>query len=150
MRVETPEALHHDVRPVLTARIAEADLARLFPIQFSDLDSLAAPEPSRAALVRLERGSLVVVEYGTITSRLTVSVPDNADMVQTLVDLLDEIEIPDAAIDWVTEEVAPPSEAFAIEDPAMLAFELRRTIEKKRRRELGEDSQTKLNPSKSR
>jgi hypothetical protein len=150
MRVAPPEALHDDIRPALTAHLTAADVGQLFPVHFSELDSLAAPEPSRAALLRLESGNLVVVEYGTVTSRLTVSVPDHADMMETLVDLLREAPIPDNAIDWIADEIEAPSNAFAIEDPAMLAFELRRTIEKKRRREAGEDTQTKLDPSKPR
>jgi hypothetical protein len=150
MRVASIDALHDDVRPVLIAHVAEADLERLFPVQFSDLDPLAAAEPSRAALVRLDSGSLVVVEYGTVTSRLTVSVPQHADMAEMLVDLWREAPLPEGSIDWVADEVETPSEAFAAEDPAMLAFELRRTIEKKRKRQAGGDTQTKLGSTKPR
>lgn len=148
MRNAPAEALRDDVRPALTAHISEADLDRLFPVQFVELDSLAAPEPSCGALLRLDTGSLVLVEYGKLTSTLTVSVPKRADVGDTLVDLLMEVPINPQAIEWMADEWEAPSEAFATDDAEVLAGELRRTFQKKRKSEAGKDTQTRLEPRK--
>ncbi|HVR40982.1 MAG TPA: hypothetical protein VMU84_17955 [Thermoanaerobaculia bacterium] len=89
----------------MTAHLSEGDLERLFPVDFKDLDSLAAAEPSRAALLRLDAGSLVVVEYGTVTSTLTISVPRDADVGETLVELLEEVPFTPSSIEWLAKEV---------------------------------------------
>jgi hypothetical protein len=89
-----------DARPALTARLSPSDIRRLFPVELIDVDPLAAAEPSRAALIRLETGRLVVIEYGTMTSTLTVSVPRDEDLSETLAELLAEAPIASPAIEW--------------------------------------------------
>ena len=103
MRAASPETLCTDVRPALTAHVSESDLLRLFPVQFHELDVLAAAEPSKAVLLRLNSGRLVVIEYGTVTSTMTVSVPLDADTRQTLVDLLGEAPLDN--IEWMSIDV---------------------------------------------
>ena len=105
MRSAPPEALSVDVRPALTAHLAESEVRRLFPVQFLEIDPLAAPEPSRAALIRLDSGGLVVIEYGESTSTLTVSVPIGVNLSETLGELLREAPIAQQAIDWLAEEI---------------------------------------------
>lgn len=130
MHTAPAEALAADVRPALIARIAPAELERLFPIQFIDLDPLAAAEPSRGALLRLASGRMVVVEYGTVTSRLTVSVPTYANIAETLIDLVSEAPIDMDAIEWITEHIEAPANATT-EGLELQALALRRTIQKK-------------------
>ena len=48
MHTAPPDALLIDVRPALTAHVSESDFLRLFPVQFDDVDVLAAAEPSKA------------------------------------------------------------------------------------------------------
>lgn len=104
MRTAPPEALLTDVRPVMTAHISPLELERFFPVDFVDVDPLAAAEPSRAALLRLETGGLVVVEYGLVTCTLTVSVPRDRDFDETLAELFLEVPIPSSAIEWLAAE----------------------------------------------
>jgi hypothetical protein len=141
------EALVADVRPSLIARISPDELKRLFPVPFVDLDPLAAPEPSRGALLRLQSGRMVVIEYGLVTSRLTVSVPASANIAETLIELLNEARIDMDTVEWITDDIeAPPN--VAAESTDHYALDLRRTLEKKRRSNPGEDSQTKLETHK--
>lgn len=106
MRIAPPESLNSDVRPVLTAHVSQFDLMRLFPVQFAEVDALAAAEPCKAALLRLDSGRLVVIEYGTVTSTVTVSVPLDADSNDTLIDLLVEAPL-GSSIEWLSDEVLP-------------------------------------------
>lgn len=148
MHTAPADALVVDVRPSLIARIPSAELERLFPVQFVDLDPLAAAEPSRGALLRLQSGRMVVIEYGLVTSRLTVSVPTSANIAETLIDLLNEARIDMDRVEWITDdiEVLPNVGAESAED--VYALDLRRTLQKKRRSNIGEDSQTKLETHK--
>jgi hypothetical protein len=111
MHTAPPDALLIDVRPALTAHVSESDFLRLFPVQFDEVDALAAAEPSKAALLRLDSGRLVVVEYGSITSTVTVSVPFDADARETLVDLLLEAPLDGSTIEWLSDDVG----IFALE-----------------------------------
>lgn len=106
MRAAPPEALTVDVRPVMMFRMSDSDVSRLFPVQFQDVDPFAAPEPTRAALVRLNSGRLALVEFGKVTSSVTISVPQGASVGETLADLRREAPIAEDAITWVAEEAA--------------------------------------------
>jgi hypothetical protein len=105
MRTAPPEALACDVRPALTAHLSKSDLRRLFPMEFSEVDSLSAAEPSRAALLSLESGKLVLLEYGALTSTLTISVPSNGNARETLDELLIEAPLSESSIEWLSDDV---------------------------------------------
>jgi hypothetical protein len=147
MKTAPAEALVDDVRPSLIVRMRPDELNRLFPIQLVDLDPLAAPEPSRGALLRLASGRMVVIEYGMVTSRLTVSVPTYANIAETLLDLMNEAQIDMDAVEWITDEIEMPA-SVGTQGAEMHALELRRTIQKKRRSDTGDDTQTKLETHK--
>jgi len=150
MRTAPPETLSTDIRPALIAHVIESDLMRLFPVPFKDVDPLAAAEPSKAALLRLDSGRLVVVEYGTITSTVTVSVPSDADTGETLVDLL--LEVPfSSSIEWLSEDVGISENWEELVKEEDFVLELRRTIRRDRRLKpsLGEQSSLDL-PSPNR
>lgn len=104
MRTAPPQALTVDVRPAMTLRLSESELRTLFPVEFQDVDPLAAAEPSRATLIRLDSGKLAVVEFGIATSTLTVSVPVGANVDETLSDLFLEAPINGAAIAWIADD----------------------------------------------
>ncbi len=141
MHTEPAEALVNDVRPSLIVRMTPVELEHLFPIEFVDLDPLAAAEPSRGALLRLASGRLVVIEYGLVTSRLTVSVPAYVNIAETLLDLMNEAQIDMDAVEWITDEIELPVGA---DSPELHALELRRTIQKKRSNDLGEAGDARL------
>lgn len=109
MRNASPDALRSDIRPALVAHLGAAEFENVFRVDFQDLDPFDAAEPSRAALVRLDSGKLIVVEYGLSTSTLTVSVPEDADVNETVCDLLQETGIDTGAIDWLVDEILPES-----------------------------------------
>src|SRR5258708_18286719 len=132
MRTAPPETLSSDVRPALTAHISESELQRLFPVQFGEVDALAAAEPSKAALLRLNSGRLVIVEYGTITSTVTVSVPSDADAGETLIDLLLEAPLSVPSIEWLSDDVGMGTNLEDLVKEDDLALELRRSIRRDR------------------
>jgi hypothetical protein len=149
MRTAPPETLSTDIRPALTAHVAEADLMRLFPVLFDDVDPLAAAEPSKAALLQLDSGRLAVVEYGTVTSTVTVSVPSDADTGETLLDLLLEAPLllePPSRIDWLSKDVGIGENWGELVKKEEFVLELRRTIRRDRRPKpsLGEQSSLDL------
>ncbi|HYI10264.1 MAG TPA: hypothetical protein VEK57_14485 [Thermoanaerobaculia bacterium] len=140
MNTAPAEALVADVRPSLIVRIPPDELERLFPVPFVDLDPLAAAEPSRGALLRLASGRMVVIEYGLVTSRLTVSVPTQANIAETLVDLLREAQIDMDAVVWITDEIEVPAANVGTEGAEIHVLELWRTLQKKHRSASGENT----------
>lgn len=60
----------------------------------------AEAEPSEAALVQLKSGPLVAINYGTITNRVTISVPISADVRGTIQALLLEAHVRGEEILW--------------------------------------------------
>jgi hypothetical protein len=125
----SPESLRSDVRPALVAHVERSELERLFPVDFEDVDPLAAAEPSRAALLRLDTGKLIVLEYGVRTETLTISVPEDGDVAETLYDLLDEAAIDLSTVEWMADAMLPEGPfAYAENSPGMSAFELQRRV----------------------
>src|SRR5262245_24521382 len=100
MRYAQPNELTEDVVPVLQLRLSDQAFDTLFPVKTVNLAPLAAPEPSRGALIRLDSGSYVVVTYGQVTHRALVEVPGSADAPNVVQELLSEIDMPTSAIEW--------------------------------------------------
>ena len=75
MRRAKPDEMHDDAKPIALLKLSERRLRELFPVEFSEVDPLAAAEPSIGALVQLESGSYAVVMYGKITGQTEVSMP---------------------------------------------------------------------------
>ncbi|MEK6373499.1 MAG: hypothetical protein AABO58_12475 [Acidobacteriota bacterium] len=107
MRYAQPHELKGNVVPVLQLHLSEKQFERMFPVRTVGIDALAAAEPSKGALIRLESGSYVVVTYGEITHRVTVEVPQNADARTVVRELFEEVDIPGSAIEWIRENVKP-------------------------------------------
>ena len=103
MRRAHPDALSEDATPGVVLDLSELRLRELFPVRFSRMDALSEPEPSKGALVRLNSGLHVVVAYGTITHRATLSFPVSADLRQAIRTVFDEVRIRPSEIVWVAE-----------------------------------------------
>ncbi|HEX6085747.1 MAG TPA: hypothetical protein VF266_14545 [Thermoanaerobaculia bacterium] len=101
MRRADPQELREDARPALLLALSESRLRELFPVDFSPVES--EPEPSHAALVQLMSGAYVVVMYGTITRRATVSFPVSADVHDAIESLLREVPLQSAEILWTAD-----------------------------------------------
>ena len=72
-------------------------------MDFSPVDSFAEAEPSEAALVRLKNGALVAVNFGTITNRITISVPMSGDVRQVIETVLDEVPLRGDEVVWIAD-----------------------------------------------
>jgi hypothetical protein len=75
MRRAKPDELNEDAKPIALLKLSEGRLRELFPVEFSEVDPLAAAEPSIGALVQLDSGPYAVVMYGEITGQTEVSMP---------------------------------------------------------------------------
>ena len=101
MRVAKPDELLTHAFPVLTARITDAELARWFPASFHHLtDPQEAAEPSRAALLRLDKGDYFVLYFGEISKQLTLRIPEATDAAAFLDSFLREVPLPLNRIVW--------------------------------------------------
>ena len=59
MRATEPNDLRAHAFPILTARVSESELTKWFPVRFQRInDPQEAPEPSKAALIKLDTGDL--------------------------------------------------------------------------------------------
>jgi hypothetical protein len=110
MRYAKPHELRESVVPVLQLRLSNRQFAEMFPVRTVDLDPLASAEPSRAALVRLNSGSYLVITYGEVSHRAVVEVPRSADPSVVVRELLSEVTMPASAIEWKREDVLPPAQ----------------------------------------
>lgn len=101
MRSVAPESVNVALEPVMIARISREELARLMPVEFHEMEPLAAPEPSLGAVVELGSGRLVAVSYGKITGQLMVEVAPTPEAAAVLLDLLLEAPVDAESIAWV-------------------------------------------------
>jgi hypothetical protein len=110
MRTAKPNELKENAFPVMTAKLSEAELARWFPVSFQEIDDIwAAPEPSKGALVELNAGQLVVLDYGKESRQLTVRIPATLDASASLVSLFREVPLPRSRILWKRADVRLPT-----------------------------------------
>ena len=101
MRVGRPDELKVQAFPVLTARISETELSKWFPVPFHDLtDPQETPEPSKAALIRLEQGEYFVLYWGELSKQLKLEIPAATDPSVFLDSFFREVPLPQARILW--------------------------------------------------
>src|SRR5687768_4829030 len=109
MRRARPSELKEQAFAVITARLSEAELATWFPVAFDEInDQWAAPEPSLGALVSLDAGEYVVLDYGRESNQLIVRIPANLDATSFLASFFGEIPIPRARVLWHREDAKLP------------------------------------------
>jgi hypothetical protein len=101
MRRAKPDELKEQAFPVMTARLSEAELGKWFPVAFDEInDPWAAPEPSLGALVNLDAGEYVVLDYGRESNQLIVRIPAILDATSFLESFFTEIPMPRARVLW--------------------------------------------------
>src|SRR4051812_5016819 len=109
MRAAKPNELKTHALPVLTARISDAELTKWFPVSFQHIDDpQEAPEPSKAALIKLDAGDYFVLYYGEISNQLTLRIPESTDGSAFLSAFLREVPLPRTRIIWRREDVTLP------------------------------------------
>jgi hypothetical protein len=115
MRRAKPHELSDHAVPVMTARISEAELAKWFPIQFDEIcDPLQVPEPSRGALIKLDAGAYVVLNYGKDSGQLTVELPESTkDYTALIAAFFKEVPLPTSRVLWHRTDARLPKRAAA-------------------------------------
>src|SRR5258708_39309198 len=114
MRTAKPNELKENAFPVMTAKLSEVELMRWVPIAFQEItDPWAAPEPSKGALVKLDAGEYVVLDYGKDSNQLTVRIPSAFDASSCLASLFREVPLPRSRILWRRADVRLPKHIAA-------------------------------------
>lgn len=109
MRAASPDELKETAFPVMTAKLSEAELGKWFPVSFEDItDPWAAPEPSKGALVKLDAGEYVVLDYGRDSQQLIVRIPANLDPSSFLASFFREVPLPRSRVLWHRAEARMP------------------------------------------
>jgi len=109
LRTAKPIELKENAFPVMTAKLSEVELTRWFPVAFQEIsDPWAAPEPSKGALVKLDAGEYVVLDYGKDSKQLTVRIPSALDASACLASLFREVPLPRSRILWRRADVRLP------------------------------------------
>jgi hypothetical protein len=75
MRRARPDELNEDAKPIALLQLSEDRLRELFPVEFSEVDPLAAAEPSIGSLVQFDSGFYAVVMYGNVLAKLKSRFP---------------------------------------------------------------------------
>ena len=93
----------------MTARISDAELAKWFPVPFQHIDNpQEAPEPSKAALIKLDDGDYFVLYFGKISKQLTLRITESTDASSFLRTFLREVPLPLTRIVWRREDARLP------------------------------------------
>lgn len=101
MRAGKPDELKVQAFPVLTASISETELSKWFPVPFHYLtDPQETPEPSKAALIRLEQGEFFVLYWGEWSRQLKLEIPAATDPSGFLDAFFREVPLPRGRILW--------------------------------------------------
>ncbi len=109
MRVAKPNELTAHALPVLTASVSEAELSKWFPVSLQQItDPQEAPEPSKAALIKLDAGHYFVLYYGEISKQLMLRIPEASDASAFLSALFREVPLPRTRILWRREDARLP------------------------------------------
>ncbi|HEV7488336.1 MAG TPA: hypothetical protein VGQ65_21890 [Thermoanaerobaculia bacterium] len=107
MRRAKPNELNEDAKPIALLQLSEDRLRELFPVEFSQVDPLAAAEPSIGSLVQLDSGPYAVVMYGKSTGETEVSMPVSAPLARYWAAFLREVPLINNEIVWTSAKIAP-------------------------------------------
>jgi hypothetical protein len=107
MRRAKPDELNEDAKPIALLQLSEDRLRELFPVEFSQVDPLAAAEPSIGSLVQLDSGPYAVVLYGKSTGETEVSMPVSAPLARYWAAFLREVPLINTEIVWTSVNIAP-------------------------------------------
>jgi len=128
VRTAKPNELSENAFPVMTATLSEGELTQWFPVAFQEIsDPWAAPEPSKGALIKLDAGEYLVLDYGKDSKQLTVRIPAALDASACLVSLFSEVPLPRSRILWRRGDVQLPRHVAT--DEIRLAEEIVGTLD---------------------
>lgn len=114
MRAAAPDELSENAFPVMTAKLTEGELTEWFPVSFQEIDDpWAAPEPSKGALIKLDAGEYVVLDYGKDSRQLTVRIPPGIDASECLASLFREVPLPRSRVLWRRADARLPRHVAA-------------------------------------
>jgi hypothetical protein len=109
MRIAKPDELTTHAYPVLTAAISEAELSRWFPVPFQHLtDPEEVPEPSKAAVIKLDTGEPFVLYYGELSNQLMLRIATSTDPATFLDSLFREVPLSRGRIVWRRQDARLP------------------------------------------
>jgi hypothetical protein len=106
MRRAKPDELNEDAKPIALLQLSEDRLRELFPVDFTEVDPLAAAEPSIGSLVQLDSGPYAVVMFGKSTGETEVSMPVSAPLARYWAAFLREVPLIANEIVWTSVNVA--------------------------------------------
>jgi hypothetical protein len=108
MRSARPSSIKQRALPLFTAQLSDSELTSWIPVRFSTFDDPEEVlEPSKATLVRLETGLLLVLLYGLRSQTLTVSFPQDADARASFRDFLSEVPQLSSRLTWRRPGLVP-------------------------------------------
>jgi hypothetical protein len=109
MRSAKPNELRSHAYPVLTAAISSSELSNWFPVPFHYLtDPQETPEPSKAAVIKLDAGQYFVLSYGELSNQLMLRIPTSSDASAFLQAFFREVPLPRARIVWRRQDARLP------------------------------------------
>lgn len=109
MRAAKPNELKTHAYPVLAAAISEAELSKWFPVPFHHIsDPQEAPEPSKAALIKLDAGEYFVLYYGELSNQLMLRIPSSTNASSFLDSFFREVPLPKGRIVWRRQDARLP------------------------------------------
>lgn len=79
MRKASSDEISLELEPIILANVPPKDFAHLFPIEMCEIDQFAAPEPSIGAVIQLNNGQYIGVNYGKISNTLMIRIPPSSD-----------------------------------------------------------------------
>lgn len=82
------------------AKVPPNDFSRLFPVEMSDVDTFAAPEPSIGGIVQLNSGQYLGINYGKVSGTLVIYIPPNEEAAGALKKIHEEIPLLHEYIWW--------------------------------------------------
>jgi hypothetical protein len=98
----------------MTTKLTEGELTEWFPVSFQEIDDpWAAPEPSKGALIKLDAGEYVVLDYGKDSRQLTVRIPSGIDASECLASLFREVPLPRSRVLWRRADARLPRHVAA-------------------------------------
>jgi hypothetical protein len=101
MRIAQPDELTTRVYPLFTARLTSQELSKWFPFPFEEIsDPEAVREPSKFALLKLERGPHFVAFWGEESEQLEISISKATDPAGFLQAFFHESALPEQRILW--------------------------------------------------
>lgn len=114
MRAAKADELKVNAFPVLTARISAAELSKWFPVEFHSLTHpQEVPEPSKAALIKLDSGECFVLFWGETSKQMMLRIPSATDASRFLDAFFREVPLPRRRILWHRDDVRLPKTVAA-------------------------------------